>query len=142
MIIMKIETLKINVPFNYLWLKEVTDVDLSVHCAKSLLGDYIKQVTNKNSEYHQLECSDNIHYLCGVARPWNWDNNFHLAFEPCEGNYLTVDKKGIYVEIKDAIELPISQSNVDFNHPKAKFKTYYTCRNWQFAHWFNQHRKS
>ena len=56
-------------------------------------------------------------------------------------NILKVSDKGIDIEINDAEVLPISTEYIDKNHPKSNFKSYYTCRNWQFANYFNDYLK-
>lgn len=130
-----------NGSFAYLWLKSVKDVDLSQHCAKCLIGDYQKEVKGSTKQLDGVQLNDNIYYLCGVARPFNWTDNFHLAFMHSPGNVLEYEDKGIHVVIHDAVMLPVSDMFVDPQHPKAKLKTYHTCRNWQFAHYFNQYLK-
>ena len=37
---MRIKNMTVTSTFKYLWLKTVTDVDLSQHCAKCLIGEY------------------------------------------------------------------------------------------------------
>ena len=44
---MKITNLTINANFRYLWLKTVRDVDLTQHCARSLVGEYDKRIQYK-----------------------------------------------------------------------------------------------
>lgn len=138
---MKIVSLDVSAQFRYLWLKTVTDVDLSQHCANCLIGEYNSVISTKTKHLDNVELPDAIHYLCGVAFPWKWDNNFHLAFIPSKGNTVVYESNGIRIEIQDAVQLPISTEYVNVNHPKAKFKTYATCRNWQFAHYFSEHLK-
>ncbi len=46
--------LHITAPFRYLWLKSVTGVDLSVHCAKCLLGEYDERISNTITELRDL----------------------------------------------------------------------------------------
>lgn len=134
----KIKKIIVSSSFRYLWLKYITGTDLNVHCAKSLLGEYSKKVSNKIGIYTDITLNEfnyKVMYLCGVAFPFNWDNNFHLAFKYKEGEILKYNSNGIDIEIENAIQLPIDINNIDYSHPKAKFKSYYTCRNWQFANW-------
>lgn len=123
--------------WNYLWGKYITGINLNVHCAKSLLGDYSKLIDKDKligSDLRLDEFDSDIFYLCGVARPYNWHNNFHLALRYKEGNNIIANRNGLYLEIENAEELPI-----DFNFDKCdnelKYKKAYgTCRNWQFAY--------
>ncbi len=128
-----IREMKVTAPFKYLWLKYVTDVDLSVHCAKCLIGNYSKKIVN-NLEYLN-NCTLSEHkstyfYLCGVSSPYRWANNFHLAFEYCEGEQIIVKRNGIDIVIDNAKELPIRvvPQNITQN------KDFTMCRNWQFAY--------
>lgn len=127
--------------FKYLWLKTVVDVDLMSHCAKCLIGEYNDNISNTTEPIEDLKLDNEIHYLCGVSEPYNWNNNFHLAFMPSKGDVITLEDKGISIAIVNAKIIPISESYIDYDHKKAKFKSYHTCRNWQFAHWFNQYHK-
>ncbi len=137
-----IKRMNVTKPFKYLWLKKVEDIDLSVHCAKCLVGQYINAVNTKQKDYEDIELEDGIYYLCGVALPYKWDNNFHLAFKYSEGNSITYENNGISIVIQNAIQLPIDEKYIDITDKHAHLKTYRTCRNWQFAHYLNQLNKS
>lgn len=134
-----VEKIKVSSSFKYLWLKYVNNVNLDVHCAKSLIGEYSKKITTKQGEFYNIALDESDYkaiYLCGVSYPYVWENNFHLAFKYSEGKTLYYNSNGIEIILKNAVRLPIDIKYVDFSHPKAKFKSYHTCRNWQFAHWF------
>ena len=133
---MKITNLTINANFRYLWLKTVRDVDLTQHCARSLVGEYDKRISPTKRVICDIDLQDSVYYLCGVAFPFNWSKNFHLAFMPSPGKSIHYESNGITVDIEDAERLPISQDYVDMSYPKARLKAYHTCRNYQFAHWF------
>ena len=132
-----IKHMSVTKPFKYLWLKKVEDIDLSVHCAKCLVGQYINTINTRQKTYADIELQDGIYYLCGVALPYKWSNNFHLAFKYSKGSQITFDSNGISVVIQDAIQLPIDEKYIDTNDKHAHLKTYRTCRNWQFAHYLN-----
>lgn len=132
---MRIVTLEVSAPFRYLWLKEVRGVDLSVHCAKCLLGTYSKAVSSRTEYVEDVPLKDCVHYLCGVSKPYNWSKNFHLAFRPCEGSIVVYSSNGVSVVVQDAERLPIDESWVDESDPNSKKKPYRTCRNWQFANY-------
>lgn len=135
---MKIKKIKVNGKFKYLWGKYINGIDLNNHCAKTFIGEYSKKIKANMGNQEDLlldEVKDfKVFYLCGVAMPFVWENNFHLAIMEKEGETLTVERNGIYVEIENAVELPINFDINNCNHKKAKFKTYNTCRNWQFAY--------
>ena len=125
---MKIEEFSVTGRFKYLWLKSVTGVNLAQHCARSLVGEYIEPEA-------ALTLDGDIYYLCGVALPFVYKNNFHLAFRRCAGGEVVADHHGIRVRISDAEELPIDRSYIDPADPHAADRWYNTCRNWWFA-WY------
>lgn len=138
---MEILSLKIKRLFRYLWLKSVVDVNLNNHCAKCLIGEYNGKINSYEKEFSNILLEDKIYYLCGVTYPFNYEDNFHLAFKPSKNSILKISDKGINIEIKDAESLPISTKYINKNHSKSNFKSYYTCRNWQFANYFNDYLK-
>ena len=103
-----------------------------------------------------IALEDSVYYLCGVAQPFKWEKNLHLAFMPQPGSTSSLrwtfmphpggaihyESNGITVEIEGAVQLPICTDNIDQSHPKARLKSYHTCRNWQFANWFQTHLKN
>ena len=130
-----IRTLKVSAPFSYLWLKHVTGVNLAVHCAHCLLGEYDPRIKANLTEAENITLPDApYHYLCGVSRPYVWSRNFHLAFREKEGSFLAVQCNGIFIEIENAEEVPFSMADVAPNAPHYRSKNYRTCRNWQFAY--------
>ena len=130
-----IRTLKVSAPFSYLWLKHVTGVNLAVHCAHCLLGEYDPRIKANLTEAENITLPDApYHYLCGVSRPYVWSRNFHLAFREKERSFLTVQCNGIFIEIENAEEVPFSMADVAPNAPHYRSKNYRTCRNWQFAY--------
>ncbi|MGP1455778.1 MAG: hypothetical protein ACTTJ7_08515 [Treponema sp.] len=138
----KIKNLTVTSKFRYLWLKYITGVNLSAHCAGCFKGVYSKQIspTITNLENAELnECETNIFYLCGVATPYNWSKNFHLAFTKSAGDILDYSSNGIHVVIENAKQLPISANDIDYSLKYAEKKEYYTCRNWQFANYLRKH---
>lgn len=135
---MNIKRISVNANFKYLWMKTVKAVDLEQHCARCLIGNYDKRISPTMKEGRGIALEDAVYYLCGVAQPFRWEKNFHLAFRPATGKSVHYESNGITIDIEGAEQLPISQDNIDVGHPKAKFKAYNTCRNWQFAHWFNK----
>lgn len=131
---MKINKIIVENNFMYIWLKSVEDVDLTKHCAKCLIGEYNESI-NKHTRVNNNIQLDNekIYYLCGVSKPYVWDNNFHLAFRKKEGNILNIARKGISIEIEDAEEITFSKDDIDEQLKESTNKQFNTCRNWQFA---------
>lgn len=135
-----VKIIKMNVTgsFKYLWLKYITGVNLKVHCARSLIGTYSKYVSSEVKKIEEPvlldEAEAKVYYLCGVTTPYKWIDNFHLAFKEQEGSKLYVNRKGIEIEIDNAVEIPITDKFIDKADPNANKKAYYTCRNWQFAY--------
>lgn len=139
---MKITYINVSKPFRYLWLKNIVGVSLSVHCAGCLRGTYSKAVNPNMQHAENIELENGVYYLCGVSKPYVWQNNFHLAFEYCKGETLHYQNNGIEVEIEDAVSLPISEKYIDTNNPHSDERQYRTCRNWQFAHYLKQRELS
>lgn len=133
-----IQSIKVSKPFRYLWLKSVVDVDLSQHCAKCLIGKYSKAVNNTSSYFENIQLENGVYYLCGVSIPYNWNNNFHLAFEYKQGSSIHYSNNGIEIIIENAVALPISTEYIDADDPNYNKKAFYTCRNWQFAHYYKK----
>lgn len=123
--------------FRYLWLKYVTGFDLSVHCARCLVGQYsrmfpyrkrVTELYNEPLEEHSAKWL----YLCGVSN--RYENNLHIAFEEAEGETLLYDDGKTIVEIEGARQIPIIQLESYDKEPKGHLKEFNTCRNWRFAY--------
>lgn len=134
----KITEMQVTGKFRYLWLKYVNGVNLKVHCARSLLGVYSTKISAQMQSIKKPivldEDESEIFYLCGVALPYKWENNFHLAFKRKVGAKLHVERNGIKITIENAVEIPITPDYIEPTDPNAKKKEYATCRNWQFAY--------
>ena len=136
-----IKKLENNRNWMYLWGKYVTGINLNNHCAKSLLGNYSKKIDkNKASESNIKldEFNSDIFYLCGVSKPYKWNENFHLAIRYKEGNNIVINRNGLYLEIENAEELPIIFDINKCTHEKKNKKDFATCRNWQFAYIYRE----
>jgi hypothetical protein len=119
--------------FRYLWLKYVVGVNLGQHCAKSLRGNYSVRVDPRGSEIIAPldEFAADVFYLCGVSVPYDWANNFHLAFERADGETFTVERNGLTVEVTNGREIPIRSDYT--STPHSRLAAFNTCRNWLFA---------
>lgn len=122
--------------WSFLWLKYVEGVDLSKHCARSLVGRYSslfpyrKKVSQVVAELD--EADTNLYYLCGVSRPYVYENNLHVAFRKAPGESFSMDFRNTHVVVTNAQRIDIVKEPVYF----CKFgdvPEYNTCRNWQFA---------
>lgn len=139
---LKLQTLKINASFKYLWLKSVAGVDLSNHCAKCLIGKYDSRVNSTVKEAADILLNEEVYYLCGVSQPFVYEKNFHLAFKRSQGSTLKIERNGVYVVIENAVEIPFTADDIDYSLPQSRKREYYTCRNWQFANKFNKGLKN
>lgn len=138
---MIIRSIKVDGEFKYLWLKSVSDVDLSKHCARCLVGDYDGRVNAKLREAHDIKLDGDVYYLCGVSQPYVWEKNFHMAFRRKDDSNVEYSDNGVSVVIEGAERLPIDEK---YNNPfdiHYRAKSYSTCRNWQFANYFKTHLK-
>lgn len=136
---MKIKSLVIKKNMLYIWLKSVESVDLYHHCARSLVGQYSNVVNKNQYEYEDIELdfsSTGIYYLCGVSKPYRYQNNFHLAFRENKGSSISIDNDTFSCIVEDAESLPITPDFIDYSLPFAKRKEFNTCRNWWFANYF------
>jgi hypothetical protein len=132
-----IKKLNLKDNYRYLWLKYVTGVNTTHHCAKGLIGEYSKRIHKDIKGYVNEpldEQEGKVYYLCGVTTPYRHQDNLHVAFKLKEGSsfILQNDKLDIYVENAEVVTF--GEYSIDQNHPKANVKEFNTCRNWQFAH--------
>ena len=86
--------------WQYLWLKSVRDVNLTQHCAKCLIGEYINFETVS-------ELENITHYLCGVYKVWNYNRNLHVSFKFQEGSIMTIQEKNIVLVVENAVRINI-----------------------------------
>ncbi|MDX3205156.1 hypothetical protein [Streptomyces scabiei] len=128
-----------NRTYRYLWLKYVTGIDLTQHCARSLHGRYSRQVnqdlteaTITLDEFPTPTCW----YLCGVTTdPSRWAENPHLAFEAAPGCVEQLEVQHLSVTLTGARTIAGWGANsIPADAAHAADRTYVSCRNWQFAH--------
>ena len=132
-----IKSIEVNGRFKYLWLKYVTGVNLSVHCARCLNGSYSKKISPAIKKENNILLNEHeaiVYYLCGVSSPYKWANNFHLAFKEKEGSTITLSRNGIVIVIENAEEIKFSINDINKSDIHINNAAYSTCRNWQFAH--------
>nr|WP_302577923.1 hypothetical protein [Methanobrevibacter arboriphilus] len=136
-----IKNMKVKSKFRYLWLKYILKTRLSVHCATCLVGEYSKHISPQLKSKENIilnEAPAKAYYLCGVASPYNWNKNFHLAFIEKEREIININENGIEICIENAKRIPITVDDIDWDYKHANKKEYNTCRNWQFAFTFNK----
>lgn len=136
-----IEYAKFKYKYRFLWLKYVSGINLSRHCARCLLGGYDERIHPGLTEVHSINLKKSQYlYLCGVTG--KWENNLHLAFREKEGSEITIDNKHIKCRIINAEEIPISDKYIDHSLVYANDKAYNTCRNWWFANYINEQKRT
>lgn len=129
--------------YRYLWLKYVTGIDLSRHCARSLHGRYSRHV-NAESQDVEVRLDEYPHslawYLCGVTtRPYRWEDNPHLALEAAPGHTEKLSLQDLTVTVNGARPIHFDDRHIDPEHPCANRQEFSSCRNWQFAHYLHAH---
>lgn len=133
-----IDEMRVQSSFKFLWLKYVTGTNLSNHCARCLTGEYSRFITTDRTRIANIildEHEAKYYYLCGVAIPMKWGNNFHLAFKYSPHQWFEVSVNGIYIKIINAERIEILPDTMyESGHPKLSDRYFSTCRNWQFAH--------
>lgn len=139
-----IKKLEVNKPFQYLWLKYVNDTNLKVHCARCLIGKYDNRINPNITLIEDMplnQSESKYYYLCGVSKPYNWNNNFHLAFKKKIGSILTYQNNGISIILENAERIMFDETDIDLNDENSKKYEYYSCRNWQFANKISEKKK-
>jgi hypothetical protein len=120
--------------FMYFWGKHITGFDNMKHCSRCLQGSYEKSIAKDIplNRCFDIPFNGKAFYICGVAKPYNWANNFHAALIP--GNDTVVKKtyNGITVVIEGAKEFKFNGDNASVKYPHYG-KEYTTCRNFQFG---------
>jgi hypothetical protein len=101
-----------------------------------LKGVYAKEVSNRmeaNVNFDIMIPEGEIFYICGVASPYKWANNAHLAMKIKEGARSEIslyngDK--IYVDGAEKIHFDEKKTIEKYSHLDKSFTT---CRNFQFG---------
>ncbi len=121
--------------FRFLWLKRVRGFDPSVHCAKCLLGSYVKGLPFRGTKTGftldtDVEMGEAKYlYLCGVAG--RWADNLHLALEPAPGEEVCYEDDRIRVHVQDARLLAIPELPESVR--SLLTRPFHTCRNFRFG---------
>ena len=120
----------------YTWAKYVDAFDDKNHCAKCLKGEWPRKINEKMLANQDLLLTleeGKPFYICGVAYPWNYKNNMHLA---------VIGRKGAvaYLELYTGDKLVVTDAERYFFDETAARKLYpgysedfLTCRCFQFG---------
>ncbi len=132
-----IEKFETDRKWRYLWLQYINGVNLKYHCQQCLLGKTSKKINPELKEAENImldELDSRYYYLCGVAPSMALEENFHLAFEECEGETIEYSFNGICVKINNAKRVEFSKDDINWDVEHSDEELYHRCRNWQFAH--------
>lgn len=140
---------QINDRYRYFWLKEVTGVDLTQHCAKSLRGVWRKDLSFAHDRWRDAGMTEPLaldvrfgpadaYYFCGVTDPYVWRRNAHLVFvpDPRKVEPRAYRNNGLTIETLGLSRVSFSEADINPTDPNRLRTEFRTCRNWQFAHWF------
>jgi hypothetical protein len=127
--------------WKYFWAKKVSGFNPDVHCARCLIGPYEKKISTRALVNVEVDLTGysvgDIVYVCGVASPYKWANNFHLAARVTEGY-----DKGEYAVgsmasgdqffLRGAAKIPFTAEAAERAFA-GRGKDFLTCRNFQFG---------
>jgi hypothetical protein len=122
--------------FRYFWMKTVRAFNPAHHCARCLVGDYVKQVglgMRLNEPVEIAGQPGDLFYLCGVSKPYRWANNFHLALRVTPGAQARSELFLGGAVVADGFEaVPFAAAAAAEQFPGLG-AAYLTCRNFQFG---------
>ncbi len=125
--------------FRYFWAKRVKGFDNTHHCAKCLIGSYVKAVGVNMEPQENVEANlkpGEVLYVCGVSLPYAWKNNFHIALEEGEETITRRFYNGQEITFEGVKEIPF-EGKLAFERYSKKGLPFTTCRNFQFGvHYF------
>lgn len=122
--------------FRHWWAKSVVSFNPEHHCINSFKGQASKvfRTYMPVNEFVPLEFAEgDIVYFCGVADPWCWGNNMHLAGTSEEGS-----ESSVFLYTGDRLVIQ-GLRRIEFDDRVAvqeyadKGPKWATCRNFQFA---------
>jgi hypothetical protein len=118
----------------HFWGKWVFGFNPKHHCAACLLGHWVSGLKpTMPVGLAQLEGPAGWPYLyiCGVAAPRSWANNFHMALAPEPGGVVEMETwNGYRITAGDVRRIEIQPVPRGFGGLPDSFTT---CRNWQFG---------
>lgn len=120
--------------FKHLWLKSVVGFNPTCHCFHCLVGRREPRVFPRMAPGTTVPLDPSeakFFYLCGVAYPWSWDNNLHLAVRVEPGSSTTAFAyNGCEFTVRGGVAVPIPALPDGF---EGRPKSFTTCRNFQFG---------
>jgi uncharacterized protein (DUF779 family) len=127
----------------YTWAKYVEVFDDTNHCAKCLKGKWPQVINEKmvaNQDIILPLDEGKPFYICGVAYPWSYHNNMHLAVIGKIGSESRLELyTGDVLLVKDAERYLFDDKAARELYPEYS-EEYLTCRCFQFgAQLFGKH---
>lgn len=122
--------------YRYFWARRVTGFNDQAHCYSCLKGSRLAQVNLELSQGGEAVIpakAGELVYICGVARPPRWENNFHLAIKVVEG--AVSDRTmhtGANLSVLNGELIPFDGDTARLLYPD-RGEDFLTCRNFQFA---------
>jgi len=120
----------------YTWAKYVEFFDDTNHCAKCLKGRWPREINETmpaNTDIHLPLAEGKPFYICGVAYPWNYHHNMHLAVIGKAGAEARLELyTGDELIVKDAERYYFDEKAARELYPH-KTEEYLTCRCFQFG---------
>lgn len=122
--------------FRYFWAKHVTGFNSATHCYNCLKGSPVKAVNlelARGGTISILVEPGAMIYICGVASPHRWPDNFHHAFRAVpgatsEGQLHT----GALLKVINGERIPFD-GTAAISAFRDRGPEFLTCRNFQFA---------
>ena len=122
--------------WRYFWAMTVVGFNSRVHCASCLVGQYHRDIGPKMQVNTPIPVDipeNGIFYICGVASPYSWANNFHLALRVKPGVRCSLPTyNGDTVTADGAEQIPILPDDAAQLFP-TRDRHFLTCRNFQFG---------
>ena len=110
----------------YFWIKTIESINIENHCAKTFVGKYLKG--------NEIETDIKDVYICGVSKPFSYNNNLHIALKYKEGSNITINEKDVLITVQNAERIEIKAlKRGEINGANGLKKDFYTCRNWQYS---------
>jgi hypothetical protein len=135
--------------FRWFWAKVVRGFQPAQHCAKCLVGSWVPNMgptwlQGEDGRVTVQVPEGAFLYVCGVANPYCWSKNFHMALTPSAGtDTISHTYNNASVLATNAAELPIPAEPAAVLYPERD-RSFLTCRNFQFgaAYFGSPHSRS
>jgi len=126
----------------FTWAKYIDNFDDTNHCAKCLKGKWPRIINDKMDANQDISLpldEGKAFYICGVAYPWNYSNNMHLAVIGKKGSHAELELyTGDKLIVQDAERYIFDDKVARKLYPNYT-EQFLTCRCFQFgAQYFNR----